>query len=140
MSSSTRIFSATNYFCKGLFWIRSSCVVKNKLLNGNQILEIFNLWTPLNLKQILKIGIGSPFFWKWVIKLANLLKFSVGWTIFLKDYAKNHYYVSEWPSHIEHFYKQHVTLNLYCGFAKNRASDRFSNKFSFFIQYGPKLQ
>ena len=82
MSSSTRIFSATNYFCKGLFWIRPSCVVKNKLLNGNQILEIFNLWTPLNLKRILKIGIGSPFFWKWVIKLANPLKFSVGWTIF----------------------------------------------------------
>ena len=28
------------------------------------------------------IGVRSPFFWKWVIKLANPLKFSVGWTIF----------------------------------------------------------
>ena len=74
--------------------------LKIKLLNGNQILEIFNLWIPLNLKQILLIEIRSPFFWKWVIKLANRLKFSVGWTFFFlspvsflifsafKDYVK----------------------------------------------------
>ena len=29
-----------------------------------------------------------------------------------KDYVKNHYQVYQWPSHIEHFYQQHVTLNL----------------------------
>ena len=74
---------AEYYLHMNVFWIRSSCVVKKiKLLNRNEILEIFNLWTPLNLKQILLIGIRSPFFWKWFIKLANPLKFSAVWTIF----------------------------------------------------------